>query len=132
MSKVSFGTDENVLVLKKILDGTAARQKVAARNLANCTTEGYQPRKIEFAEELGKRIGRVELSTNHPKHLRSGRIQAHSRGFAEVVDEEAIADSAVRLEKTVAELADAELAYSTAAKLVSKRTATLRTAITGR
>lgn len=132
MSKVSFGTEQNVAALKKVLDASAARQKIAARNLANCTTEGYQPKKIQFAQELSKRVGKVEMSTNNPKHLRSRGTQGTSRGFIEVVDEEGIADSAARLEKSVADLADAELAYSTAAKLVSKRTATMRTAITGR
>lgn len=131
MGKVSLATDDNVPALKKFLDHTAARQKVAARNLTNCTTEGYQPKKIEFAEELGKRVCKVELSTRHPKHLRSSQARVNASSFVEVVDEQGVTDSAVRLERTVAELADAELAYSTAAKLVSKRVATLRTAITG-
>jgi flagellar basal-body rod protein FlgB len=132
MSKISFSTDENTSLLKKLMDVNAARQQVAAKNLANATTEGYEPKRVEFAKELGERIGRVRLSTSHPKHLRSPRVQAASKSYVEVVDEDALADSATRLERSVAELAEAELAYSTAAKLVSKRVATLRMAISGK
>jgi flagellar basal-body rod protein FlgB len=131
MSKISFSTDEGTSALKRVMDLNAARQKAAAKNLANATTEGYQPKRIEFAEELGKRIGRVTLSTNNPRHLTASRTKADTGDYMEIVDDDALADSATRLERTVAELAEAELAYSTAAKLVSKRVATLRTAITG-
>jgi flagellar basal-body rod protein FlgB len=132
MSKISFSSDENTMLLKKVMDANAARQKAAAKNLANATTEGYEPKRVQFAEELGERIGRVRLNTNHPKHIRSPRTQATSSSYIEVVDEDAVADPATRLERSVAELAEAELAYSTAAKLVSKRVATLRTAIGGK
>ena len=131
MSKISFSTDEGTAALKRVMDLNAARQKAAAKNLANATTEGYQPKRIEFAEELGKRIGKVTLSTSNPRHLNTSRTNADTGGYLEIVDDDALADSATRLERTVAELAEAELAYSTAAKLVSKRVATLRTAITG-
>ena len=132
MSKMKIGVDADVLTLKKILDANAARQKLAVKNLANAATEGYEPKKIEFVEELGKALGKVQLKTKHPQHLASRRAQATSRGYAEAVDEEALDDPATRLEKTVADLADAEMVYSTAAKLIQKRTATLRTAISGR
>ena len=132
MSKVSFGTDDAVGALKRLLDVNAARQKVAARNLANSATEDYQPKKVEFTKELNRAVGRVEVARTNPRHLSSRGHRNDREGFVEIVDDSAAEDEATRLETTVANLADAEMAYATTARLMSKRIATLRTAITGK
>jgi flagellar basal-body rod protein FlgB len=131
MKNVGITTDGAAARLKRILDQTAARQRVAVRNLSNVTTEGYEPKKVEFSEELNRATGKVQMQKTHENHLTSRRQAAATRGYAEVVDEEAVDSPDVRLEETVAELADAELAYATAAKLMAKRSQTLRTAISG-
>jgi flagellar basal-body rod protein FlgB len=131
MSKVTLGSDDAALALKRMLDRSAARQKVAARNLANSATEGYRPKKVEFASELDRALGRVVITRTNPHHM-SSRSTAGSEEFAEVIDEDVQDGDDARLERTVAELADAEMAYATAARLMSKRIAILRTAITGR
>ena len=131
MKNVGITTDGAAERLKRVLDITAARQRVAARNLSNVTTEGYEPKKVEFANELARVSGKVRMQKTHEGHLTSAREAEAARGYAEVVDEEALQSPDTRLEATAAELADAELAYATAAKLMAKRTQTLRTAITG-
>jgi flagellar basal-body rod protein FlgB len=131
MGEVTLGTDSSLMRLKLLLDLNAARQKTAARNLANCATEGYEPKKVEFAPQLAQALGKVKLVSTNPLHLTSRRSNAQSDGITEVIDQEALASSEVGIERSVTELADAELAYSTAAKLMSKRIATMRTAITG-
>jgi flagellar basal-body rod protein FlgB len=131
MKNVGITTDGAAARLKRVLDQTAARQRVAVRNLSNVTTDGYQPKKVEFSEELNRASGKVEMAKTHETHLTSRRESTAARGFTEVVDEEAMDNPDVRLEETVAELADAELAYATAAKLMAKRAQTLRTAISG-
>jgi flagellar basal-body rod protein FlgB len=131
MGEVTFGTDASLRRLQLLLDLNAARQKTAARNLANCATEGYEPKKVEVAAEFDQALGRVDLSVTNAMHLGSRRPGGQSDGIVEVVDEEALVDDEVGLERSIAELADAELAYSTAAKLMSRRIATIRTAITG-
>ncbi|MGD9402640.1 MAG: hypothetical protein PVF95_10280 [bacterium] len=131
MENVGITTDGAAARLKRVLDQTAARQRVAVKNLSNVTTDGYEPKKVEFSEELNRASGKVKMLKTHESHLTSQREAAATRGYTEVVDEEAIDNPEIRLEETVAELADAELAYATAAKLMAKRTQTLRTAITG-
>ena len=131
MGEVKLGTDSSVLRLKLLLDINAARQKTAARNLANCATEGYEPKKVEFAPELARALGKVEPASTNARHLSSRRSNGQSDAITEVVDQEALANNEVGIERSVSELADAELAYATAAKLMSKRVATIRTAITG-
>jgi flagellar basal-body rod protein FlgB len=132
MAKVTFGNDESAGTLKRLLDINAARQRVGARNLANCASDGYTPKNVEFAEELGQTVGRTEVARTHPRHLASSQQAAGETGTVEVVDEAATEDKESRLERAVAELTDAEIAYSTAARLMSKRMATIRTAIAGK
>jgi flagellar basal-body rod protein FlgB len=131
VDKVSFGNDESAGTIKRLLDVNAARQRVGARNLANASTEGYSPKKVEFAEELSRTSTRAELTRTHPGHLASSR-EATEAGAIEVVDRDAPEDEDSRMELSVAELADAQMAYATAATLMSRRMATVRTAISGR
>lgn len=132
MSDVRLGTDEASTVIRRILDLNAARQKAAVKNLANIDTEGYQPKRVEFADHLNQATGRVEMARTASGHMPGGTSGPEQRGYVEVVDHEAAAAPEVELERSVADLAAAEIAYSTAATLMSKRVATLRTAITGK
>jgi flagellar basal-body rod protein FlgB len=132
MSDIRLGTDEASKAIRRILDLNAARQKAAVKNLANIDTEGYQPKRVEFADHLNQATGQVEMTRTAPGHIR-GRVSGpERRGYVEVVDHEAAAAPEAELERSVADLADAEIAYSTAARLMSKRVATIRTAITGK
>jgi flagellar basal-body rod protein FlgB len=131
MGDVRLGTDDTVRVLKQLLDLNSARQKVAARNLANSDAEGYQPQRVGFAEELDRAAGKVELARTDPRHLTAPRAGRLAKGYTIEPDEELSVESQAYLEESIARLADAEIAYSTAARLMSKRTATIRTAITG-
>jgi flagellar basal-body rod protein FlgB len=132
MSKVSLGDDSAADVLMRLLDLHAARQKVAAKNLANTGTEDYEPKTVRFTDEFDRAIGRVSMRRTDERHIVSPRAATRSEGFVEVVDEEAVASAETNLEASVAEIADAEMAYATVARLMSKRVATIRTAISGR
>jgi flagellar basal-body rod protein FlgB len=131
MENVGIITDAAAAKLKRVLDVNAARQRVAATNLSNSATDGYEPKKVEFSEELARVSGKVKVRKTHETHLTSSRGAADASGYTEVVDQDALDNPDTRLERTVAELADAELAYATAARLMAKRGQTLRTAISG-
>jgi flagellar basal-body rod protein FlgB len=131
MSKVALGRDSSVEVLNRLLDLHAARQKVAARNLANAGTEDYEPKKVQFNDELDRALGAVEMRRTNSRHIASSKATSPSQGFIEVTDDDA-AGSEAGLEASVAEIADAEMAYATVARLMSKRMATIRTAISGK
>jgi flagellar basal-body rod protein FlgB len=131
MENVGIINDSAAERLKKVLDITAARQRVAATNLSNVTTEGYEPKKVEFSDELARVSGKVKMRRTHQGHMTSSNSADESRGYVEVADKEAIENPDTRLERTIAELADAELAYATAAKLMAKRGQILKTAVSG-
>jgi len=132
MSDVRLGNDEASKTIRRILDLSAARQKAAVKNLANIDTEGYRPKRVEFADHLDQASGQVEMSRTAPGHMTGATPGPERRRYVEVVDHEAAESPETELERSVADLADAEIAYSTAARLMSKRVATIRTAITGK
>lgn len=132
MSDLKLSGDEASRVIRRVLDLNAARQKAAARNLANIETEGYKPRRVEFADHLDQATGRIEMARTSPGHITGTSCGPGSSSCVEVIDEQAGTSPGVELERIVTDLADAEIAYSTAARLMSKRVATLRTAITGK
>ena len=132
MSDLRLGNDEASKVIRRMLDLNAARQKTAVKNLANIDTEGYQPKRVEFADHLDQATGRVEMARTAPGHMAGRTSGPAGRNYIEVVDEEAVESPEIELERSVADLAAAEIAYSTAATLMSKRVATIRTAIIGK
>jgi flagellar basal-body rod protein FlgB len=131
MAKIGLATDEATATLKRVLDVNAARQRVAARNLANSDTPGYQPKKVEFVAEMNQALSKVDMAMTDPRHLSSPKTAEAREGLLEVVDDDA-APAETRLEATMADLADAELAYATAARVMGRRSATMRTAISGK
>jgi flagellar basal-body rod protein FlgB len=132
MGDVRLGNDDASNTIRRILDLNAARQKAAVKNLANIDTEGYRPKRVEFADHLNQASGRVEMSRTDPGHMAGATTGPNRPRYVEVVDQEAAESPETELERVVADLADAEIAYSTAARLMSRRVATITTAITGK
>jgi flagellar basal-body rod protein FlgB len=131
MTKMFAVTEETSALLKRMLDVNAARQRAAASNLANCDTPDYKPKKVEFIEEMNQALSKVEMVRTNPNHLRLPRTAEAREGIVEVTDDEA-PPVETRLEATMADLADAELAYSTVVRVMGRRSATMRVAITGK
>jgi flagellar basal-body rod protein FlgB len=131
MPKVDWTTDEAAAALRRMLDVNAARQRVAARNLANSDTPGYQPKKVEFVEEMSQALSKVDMVKTDPRHLSLPKTAEAREGVVEIADDQANS-AETRLEATMADLADAELAYATAARVMNRRSATMRTAISGK
>jgi flagellar basal-body rod protein FlgB len=131
MAKTLAVTENSMDLLKRVLDVNAARQRAAATNLANIDTPDYKPKRVEFKEEMNQALSKVEMVTTNPGHLRAPRTAEAREGIVEITDDEA-SPAETRLEATMADLADAELAYSTAARVMGRRTATMRVAITGK
>ena len=132
MGDMRLGTDEASKIIRRMLDLNGARQKAAVKNLANIDTEGYQPKRVKFTDHLNQATGRLDMVRTAPGHMTGTSPRQAGPDYVEVTDEEAAESPEIELERSVADLADAEIAYSTAARLMSKRVATLRTAITGK
>lgn len=65
--------------LRRQMAQAAARQLVAASNLANVNTPGYRARAVEFSEALDRELtGTVQLATTKPNHLDGDRSAIES------------------------------------------------------
>jgi len=115
------------------LDLAAYRQKLTAGNIANVSTPGYRSRSIDFQAEFARLSGetrQVAGSVTNPAHIPLGQHQDRAPDVDEArrqPDEL----NAVDIDKEVAAMAQNELHYTIAAKLLQKKFAGLRKAISG-
>jgi len=106
-------------ILRKALDAAALRQKIAASNLANIQTPGFQPQKVKFEELLTK----MQASTNLPMTAsREGHLAASpaSPGTPALPDPQVVADSRpLELEAQIVELQKSALHYQALSQFVA-------------
>jgi flagellar basal-body rod protein FlgB len=55
--------------LRRQMSIAAAKQVVAAGNLANINTPGYRARAIDFTAALERQLGGVSLASTHASHI---------------------------------------------------------------
>ena len=116
---------------QKFLDITSLRHKLTAGNVANVTTPGYKSRSIDFDAEL-KRVNnesnRLAGMTTDPGHIRLGshpdgppdiRSQRVPRGDTNSVD----------IDREITTMAENELQFTIAARLLQKKFSGLKEAI---
>lgn len=123
----NLGDRAGLGALKQALALYALRQKILARNIANAEVPGYSPLAVKppsaFTRLLEGREG-VRVVTTDPRHLpgRSGgtgpRVVAEEGGEVEVDGE-------------MASLAENQLAYRLAVRLLEGKYKQLHSAITG-
>ena len=104
-------------LLKQVLDGTATRNRALANNIANATTAGYRRRDVDFISQLN-----TALQSENPNDLAQWKPKM----------ETSRREIPIRLEKEFALLAENQLLYQTSADMLSRRYATLKSAISGK
>lgn len=119
--------------LERMLDLTAARQKLLTENVANAETPGYARKDIDFQAELKaaqSRTPRVGLQRTRPGHI-GGTNQTHSYR----VKREAPASgemTSVELDKEMMHVAQNQLEFTITAQLARRKFEGLKLAIRGR
>lgn len=119
--------------LQSALDLAAARQKLLTNNVANAETAGYQRQDINFQAELQAAMGgapRLSMRTTRPGH-----VGAIDQTRAPRVTREPIPKgqtTGVDIDREMVNVAQNQLEYDVAAKLIGRKFAALRTAIRGR
>lgn len=105
-----------VQALRQQMTVAAARQMVAASNLANVSTPGYRAREIDFSAALERHVaGGVQLVSTQPGHLSGiGDTSPGSAGSAIKTREASVADGAARRDGNSVQL-DQELLSMTRA-----------------
>ena len=134
LKEILFDNNSNIL-LGKMLDSAALKQRVISANVANISTPGYRKLGVSFDEKLEKAM-RPELKNmikTRPGHL-------PDTNFLKEIEPEVVmiengywnGINNVNIDEEMVELAENQLAFNTAAKLLSENFTRLRTAIRGK
>jgi flagellar basal-body rod protein FlgB len=119
--------------LQTVLDLTATRQRLLTENVANAETPGYERKDIDFKAELRSavdRSGQIGMKATRPEHF-GATPQTH----APKINEEDIPDGqkfGVDIDREMSAVAQNQMEYNIAARLVSRKFDALRTVIRGR
>lgn len=125
--------DSTSRILAKVLDFRTANQNVIAGNLANAETPGYIMKELPFEKELQKAV----YNTAN-KHLNGDSDQIKSTS---VLDEGFDPNKLIReygnpnelnIDSEMAKMAQNNLLYETATRLISKKFEALKTVIESR
>ena len=113
--------------LEKALEGTAARGRAIAGNIANAETPGYQPRRVAFEEALQAAVahetGGQEAPTVHTIEDVAPRVRSDPMAGQWGVT--------VNLETEMTDLARNNIQHEALVRALTKSFRMLRSAITG-
>lgn len=127
--------DNSVInVLGRVLDLSSRRASLAAANVANIDTPGYKAEKMDFQSELealAPQPDMMEPVRTDSKHIAPVE-EAFSRSRSnERATEERYDGNTVNIEQELSELLEAEIYFSAASRLISKKIGMINQAITG-
>lgn len=127
-------------ILRRALDGLSLRQHVISNNLANLDTPGFKAGEVVFERALrraldgnagpaqGEAQGALSPASTHARHF--GGEAAGERPEIITLDGAARADgNTVDVDREMSRLAETQIAYSVAAKLVNTKLALLRSIV---
>ncbi|HPG37986.1 MAG TPA: flagellar basal body rod protein FlgB [bacterium] len=124
----------NIPIFARLLDGSSARQRAIADNIANVNTPGYKTKDVNFAELLNS-----TGSGNSVSVLRSDsrHIALTDNGNEQLIEEDKDSLSEplsginnVDIDKEMVKAAENQLYYSAASKITAAKFKSLHTSIT--
>ncbi len=127
-------TNVGVPRFEAYLDLAGFRHKLISGNVANVSTPGYRSRSMNFQaefERLTESGSKLTGKLTHDSHLPLGQHKERSPD----VQEAAVAEnglSSVDIDREIADLAQNELHYTIAAKLLQRKFQGLKNAITSK
>jgi flagellar basal-body rod protein FlgB len=119
--------------LETVLDLAASRQKLLTDNVANAETPGYRRKDIDFKGELKAALSGARLTglrVTNERHI-GGQTGMHTPR----IDQEKIPagqNFGVDIDREMAAVAENQIEFNTAAKLVKDKFEALRKVIRGR
>lgn len=134
--KIGNLADQNIALLKKVLDLRADREKVIASNIANSETPGYSPSRLHFEDQLKQAVNQQGFAaqTTHASHIPiTGDNLSNVQGVITTQpDTTGIGDrNSVSLDEEMLALSQNELLYETAAQLLKKKLSLKKYVISG-
>lgn len=120
--------DQTSSVLVKVLDGTAARQRVLANNVANADTPGFTRKDLAFEDELRNVLSQPTFNPDQ-KISAVERVQLNE-SEDELSPRQADGNN-VNVEHEMVDMAKNSLQYDSAAQLLNLQFQELKSAIQG-
>lgn len=127
--------DKTTRALGAVANMRQTRHNVISSNIANAETPGYQAKKLDFENALGRALNIEDMapSGNEPGHFMSGP-GAISKVRADIYENPDVSvnpdGNTVDLEKEMSSLAENSIMYKAAVQLINKKMAALRYAAT--
>ena len=127
--------NEALSVLRRALDGLALRQQVISNNIANLDTPGFKASEVVFESVLREQLERTRpegfrLVTTHPRHLEGSGGQTGQPVVVTVNGAARPDGNTVDIDREMARLAETQIAYGAATRLVSAKLSLLRSIVT--
>ena len=127
--------DKTPLVLKKALDFQSERQLLISSNISNMDTPGYQAKDIDFKGALKAALGTgddLALRSTHRGHIGPGKDVLKGLQAEPFIESDAAKSNGnnVNIDKEMMKLAENQISYNATVQMMTKRTSTLRAAIT--
>ncbi|NIM06550.1 MAG: flagellar basal body rod protein FlgB [Armatimonadetes bacterium] len=113
--------------LEKALDGTAARHRTLANNIANVDTPGFRRREVAFHDALRGAL----KSANDSEQTLARLKRVRPRKFVDRTRSARADGNTVNIETEMGELAKNTLEYEADVQLLLSKLRMLRTAISG-
>ncbi|MDR0304010.1 MAG: flagellar basal body rod protein FlgB [Chitinispirillales bacterium] len=135
LHELIMGGNKNA-ALAKSLDARAARQKVIVNNIANVETPGYHRKEVKFEESLAEALDRSRLqgARTNGKHFELGRPKVGDVQFEVIEPVDHTMSSGVNnvdIDFEMAQLAENQIGFSYAMKLLKSSHDKLNSAIQG-
>jgi flagellar basal-body rod protein FlgB len=128
--------DKTTRALGSSLQLRQTRNSVISSNIANAETPGYQAKKVDFEDAMGRALQMEDMKAttgSDPRHFAMGP-GAISRIKADVYENPDVSvnndGNTVDLEREMTTLAENSIAYKAAVQLINKKMAALKYAAT--
>ena len=114
-------------IARLALDAASQRQEITAHNIANATTPGFVPKRVEFAEQL-RAFANEMLAASDPRTV-DERYETFKSQIRDGAFVNAKTDQLVEIDMEMVNLAENVLYYRAILEGLSKRGDVLRMAI---
>lgn len=123
--------DKTIGLLQKTLDLRLQNQQVIASNIANSSTPGYSPRRLEFEEKLQQAVKNTTQKTtaSHPNHFLIGTesVASVQPKVVELSNKSSLGDrNGVSLDQEMVALSQNQILYEATIQMLNKKLAILK------
>lgn len=134
MIKDKLLSQTKIPILSKGLDAYGLRHRALADNIANAETPGYVRRDVIFEEKLTMARSGGKVSVNNDKHIASGGVRMDNLNAELVTDTNKSENNDlnnVDIEREMVEMAENQMQYMFAARLIKMYFEGLQNSIRG-